>query len=301
MMARSSIPNLNNALRMFFYRTVAKIAPDRFQRRFVRNFLTPKRPLLISRERPDLPPPDERMRIPTGGLIGLVSDTWVQAYRWGDGPAVLVVHGWEDDYHCFDAIIAALIKRGHAVVAFDLPAHGKSGGTQCTIPLAAQAVEDVAHALGPVRAVVGHSLGGAAATFAITQDWIDVERAVVIAAPTGPTYMLNAIAKRFGMSDERKEALFEELKRVVGFRPEEIELMPKVASLDIPALIVHSKDDAMVRFVTGEKWAASWPGAQLIALEKLGHRRLLFDPATAAKIADFLVQRSSAAQERKVA
>ncbi len=300
-MARSSIPNLNNALRMFLLRTYGKIAPKRFQKRFVQNFLKPKRPLLAARERPDLPAPQESMRIPVGGGIGLVSDTWVQAWRWGDGPAVLLVHGWEDDHHCFDAITAALVKRGHAVVAFDLPAHGKSGGTQSTIPLAAQAVQGVARAMGPIRAVAGHSLGGAAATFAITQDWLDVERAVVIAAPTGPTYMLNAIAKRFGMSDERKEDLFEELKRVVGFRPEEIELLPKIASLEIPALIVHSKDDAMVRFVTGEKWAANWPGAQLIALERLGHRRLLFDPATAGKIADFLVQRSGAVPETKVA
>jgi pimeloyl-ACP methyl ester carboxylesterase len=300
-MARSSIPNLNNALRMFLLRSYGRIAPERFQKRFVQNFLKPKRPLLIARERPDLPPPDESMRIPVGGGIGLVSDTWVQAWRWGEGPAVLLVHGWEDDHHCFDAIIAALVKRGHAVVAFDLPAHGKSGGTQSTIPLAAQAVAGVADAMGPVRAVAGHSLGGAAMTFAITEGWLDVERAVVVAAPTGPTYMLNAIAKRFGMSDERKEKLFEELKRVVGYRPEEIELMPKIGSLEIPALIVHSKDDAMVRFVTGEKWAASWPGAQLIALEKLGHRRLLFDPATAGKIADFLVQRSSAMPAAKVA
>jgi pimeloyl-ACP methyl ester carboxylesterase len=297
-MARSSIPNLNNALRMFFLRSYAKFAPERFQKRFVQNFLTPKRPLLIARERPDLPQPSESMRVPVGGGIGLVSDTWVQAWRWGEGPAVLVVHGWEDDHHCFDAIIAALVKRGQAVLALDLPAHGKSGGTQSTIPLAAQAVAD---ALGPVRAVVGHSLGGAAAVFAITEGWLEVERAAIVAAPTGPTYMLNAIAKRFGMSEERKETLFQELKRVVGYRPEEIELMPKVASLEIPALIVHSKDDAMVRYVTGEKWAANWPGAQMLTLEKLGHRRLLFDPSTAAKVADFLVQRSCAKPQTKVA
>lgn len=300
-MARSGIRNLNNGLLMFLLRSYAKLAPERFQKRFVQNFLKPRRPLLIARERPDLPKPDQSMRIPVGGGIGLISDTWVEAWRWGDGPAVLVVHGWEDDHHCFDAIIAALVKRGQAVVALDLPAHGKSGGTQSTIPLAAQAVEGVAEALGPVRAVVGHSLGGAAAAFAITEGWIDVERAVIVAAPTGPTYMLNAIARRFGMSDARKEKLFQELKRVVGYRPEEIELLPKIAKLDIPALIVHSKDDAMVRYVTGETWASSWPGAQMLTLEKLGHRRLLFDPSTAAKIADFLVQRSCAKPQTKVA
>lgn len=78
-MARSSIPNLNNALRMFLLRTYGRIAPERFQKRFVQNFLKPKRPLLVARERPDLPPPDESMRIAVGGGIGLVSDTWVQA------------------------------------------------------------------------------------------------------------------------------------------------------------------------------------------------------------------------------
>ena len=300
-MARSNIPNLNNIVRMFALRSYAKYFPNRFNRHFVQQFLTPKRPLLISRERPDLPAPTESMRIPVGGGIGLVSDTWVQAWRWGEGPAVLLVHGWEDDYHCFDAIIAALVKRGHAVVALDLPAHGKSGGTQSTIPLAAQAVADVAEAMGPVRAVAGHSLGGAAAILALANGWLDVERAAVIAAPTGPSYMVNSLCKRLGIDGERKENLLKELKRVVGYRPEEIELLPKIASLDIPALIVHSKDDAMVRFVTGEKWAANWPGAQLLALEKLGHRRLLFDPATAGKIADFLVQRSSAVPATKVA
>ncbi|MGE0340207.1 MAG: alpha/beta fold hydrolase [Xanthobacteraceae bacterium] len=300
-MARSGIRNLDNGLRMFLLRSYGKLAPARFQKRFMQNFLKPNRPLLPARERPDLPKPDQSMRVPVGGGIGLISDTWVQAWRWGEGPAVLVVHGWEDDHHCFDAIIAALVKRGQAVVAFDLPAHGKSGGTQSTIPLAAQAVEGVADALGPVRAVVGHSLGGAAATFAITEGWLGVERAVIVAAPTGPTYMLNAIAKRFEMSAARKEKLFQELKRVVGYRPEEIELLPKIAKLDVPALIVHSKDDAMVRYVTGEKWAAAWPGAQMLTLEKLGHRRLLFDPATAAKIAEFLVQRSCAKPQTKVA
>lgn len=300
-MARSGIRNLNGGLRMFLLRTYGKLAPGHFQKRFVKRFLKPGRPLLIARERPDLPKPDQSMRVPVGGGIGLISDTWVQAWRWGEGPAVLVVHGWEDDHHCFDAIIAALVKRGQAVVALDLPAHGKSGGTQSTIPLAAQAVAGVADVLGPVRAVVGHSFGGAAAAFAMINGWFGVERAVIVAAPTGPSYMLNAIAKRLEMSDLRKEKLFQELKRMVGYRPEEIELLPKMAKLDVPALIVHSKDDAIVRYVTGEKWVAHWPGAQMLTREKLGHRRILFDPATAAKIADFLVQRSCAAPQTKVA
>lgn len=294
---RSSL-SLTNPLQLFLLRAYARLAPRRFDRRFVQRFLKPQIPVRAARERPDLPPPDEMMRIANG--TGHISQEWVAAWRWGQGPAVLVVHGWEDDHHCFDAIIAALVKRGHAVVAFDLPAHGKSGGTQASIPLAADAIYNVAYALGPIRAVIGHSLGGAAATLAITQG-LEVERAVVIAAPTGPTYAVDAMIKRLGLSKARREGIFEEIRRVVGVRPEEVELMPKIGSLETPALIVHSKDDPMVRFVTGEKWAATWPGAQLIAVEKLGHRRLLFDNTVAAKIVDFVVQPARGLQGKSVA
>lgn len=297
--ARNRI-GVTNRLQILFLRWLSILAPRRFDERFVQRFLTPKRPLLIARERPDLPPPGEKMFIPTGGGIGTVSDAWVTAWRWGEGPAVLMVHGWEDDHHCFDALTAALVKRGHAVVAFDLPAHGKSGGTKTTIPFVAMAVADVAEALGPIRAVAGHSLGGAAAALAIAHG-LDVERAVVIAAPTGPTFSVNAVLKRLGVSDARREGVFEELKRVVGYRPEELEVMPMIADFDIPALVVQSKDDPMVRFITGEKWAATWPNAQFLPLEKLGHRRMLFDPATVAKIADFVVQPKNAKMETKVA
>lgn len=255
-MTHANIPNSDNTPRTILSRIYGKIAPSRFQRHFVQNFITPKRSLRSWRARHDLRPADEPLRIPVGGGIGLISDSWVQAWRWGEGPAVLLVHGWEDDHHSFDAIIAALIENGHAVVAFDLPAHGKSGGTQCTVPLAAQAMQGVAEALGPVRAVVGHSFGAAAAAFAITQGWIDVERVVAIAAPGGSADALNAIAERLDISDERKENLFEELKRVVGYRPEEIDLLSRVPNPDFPALIVHSMDDATVLLASGEESAA---------------------------------------------
>jgi pimeloyl-ACP methyl ester carboxylesterase len=287
--------DLSGKLRLWLLWALARISPRRFEQRFVQRFLTPRRPIRIPRIRPDLPPPDEMMRIKTGGG-GQVPDEWVAAWRWGNGPAVMLVHGWEDDHHCFDAMIAALVKRGQAVVAFDLPAHGQSGGTRMTFPFAAKSIRDVAAALGPVRAIAGHSMGGAASALAIASGF-EVERAAIIAAPVGPMYALNAVMKRIGVTQAGQERVFEELRRYTGFRPEELELMPKVATFDLPALIVQSKDDPTVRFVTGQRWAETWPGAQFFALEKLGHRKLLFDPPTAARIADFLAQPKAASAQ----
>src|SRR5207247_6709917 len=44
------------------------------------------------------------------------------AWRLGTGPAVLVVHGWEDDNSLWSPLIDELYQREPAVVAFDLPA-----------------------------------------------------------------------------------------------------------------------------------------------------------------------------------
>ena len=49
------------------------------------------------------------------------------AWRWGEGPTVLLAHGFEGSPVQFGAVIDALVERGYAAVALDMPAHGASG------------------------------------------------------------------------------------------------------------------------------------------------------------------------------
>ena len=79
-------------------------------------------------------------------------------------------------------MIAAFIARGQAVVTFDLPAHGRSDGEIAILPVIARAIEKIAQVLGPVRALAGHSFGGAAVTYAVATG-LKVERAAILAAP----------------------------------------------------------------------------------------------------------------------
>jgi pimeloyl-ACP methyl ester carboxylesterase len=77
----------------------------------------------------------------------------VAAWRIGDGPATLLVHGWEDDNSLWGPMIAALVGRGHAVVVFDLPAHGHSDGESGLGFEAADATRAVAELLAPIEAI----------------------------------------------------------------------------------------------------------------------------------------------------
>ncbi len=44
----------------------------------------------------------------------------------GDGPAVVLVHGWKGSHRLWDPTAVALVDRGHRVVAFDLRGMGES-------------------------------------------------------------------------------------------------------------------------------------------------------------------------------
>src|SRR5690606_4402721 len=91
----------------------------------------------------------------------------VAAWRHGEGPAVLLVHGWQDDNSLWSPLISALAELGIASVAFDLPGHGFSHGDQCRPMLAAEVLKAVAAELGPIDAVVTHSFGGPVTGYAL--------------------------------------------------------------------------------------------------------------------------------------
>src|SRR5215469_4186983 len=86
----------------------------------------------------------------------------IAVYHWGDGDRrILLVHGWGGKAAQFFAFVEALRDHGYAVIAFDAPAHGGSSGVFASGPAFARAARMVADLLGPLQAVVAHSLGAA--------------------------------------------------------------------------------------------------------------------------------------------
>ncbi|WP_146909020.1 alpha/beta fold hydrolase [Arenimonas daejeonensis] len=77
-----------------------------------------------------------------------------------------------------------LAARGYQLIALDAPAHGRSPGAEADPVVFADALQEVAAELGPLHAVVGHSMGGASALYALSRG-LDSGRSVAIAAPAG--------------------------------------------------------------------------------------------------------------------
>lgn len=210
------------------------------------------------------------------------------AWRVGIGPAVLLVHGWQDDSSLWSPLIDELVNRERSLVVFDLPAHGMSGGDWGLGSEGTDGVHAVAEALGPIDAVVAHSFGAACAALAMAEG-LAVPTAAFIGTPLlagGNRWLRNA--ERLGVAREVAEAA----KRIyddnqgpdrAGYSGRAV-----VSALDVDLLLVHSTDDERYPFSDAEEVAPRCRRADLFAVNGLTHRRSARAPEVVARVADFV-------------
>jgi len=173
------------------------------------------------------------------------------------------------------------------VTVFDMPAHGRSEGRTTTLPEMAQAVSAVARATGTPDAVVGHSLGAAAAVLAM-RDGLDASAAALLAPIAEPWLFLRRLADLLAFSAARYEGLVAQIQERAGIAIHAIDGATAARSLTARALILHDPADRQVPFSHGEALANAWRGATLLATQGLGHRRLLYDAEAITRVIEHL-------------
>ena len=218
----------------------------------------------------------------------------VQAWSWGSGPTVLLLHGWGGHAGQLHAFVAPLRTAGYRVVAFDAPAHGQSdpsrhGGRRVTFFEIADALRRVSTAFGPLHALIAHS-GGCAVTGLALRDGWTAPAQIAFVAPYGlPSASIEPFGRAIGASDRVIDLFRTRTERRLGRAWETFDLptLPPLRELP-PLLLVHDRGDREVPFAHGRAVADAWPRARVVATEGLGHRKLLRDPGVVADIVAFI-------------
>jgi len=209
-------------------------------------------------------------------------------YSWGEGPVVLLAHGWNGRATQFWRFIDPLVQAGFRVVAFDLPAHGQSAGNSTDLFKIAESIRLVSNQFGPVHGVIAHSLSNAALVMAL-RDGLSTNRVVCISPPGQSVVMLKNYAEALELSSGMQERLLKHFLRDYGDDVwKKTSAVQNVQELSIPALVIHDKDDREVTWKEGKDLANSWPGAEFMLTESLGHRRILRNPAIVDRSVEFL-------------
>jgi pimeloyl-ACP methyl ester carboxylesterase len=217
----------------------------------------------------------------------------VAIWRWGRGPAVLLVHGWGSRGSRLSSFIAPLIDAGFSVVAFDAPGHGASAGRLSSLPQFIAAIAGVSRAVGGVEAIVAHSMGGAATTLAMARG-VAARRVVFLAPAADPAGYSERFAGLIGLTPSVLARMKQNIERRFGQRWEEFDVLAAARTMTPPLLVFHDREDRDVPWSDGAAIAAAWPGAELVSTMGLGHRRIVQDPQVVARAVGFLAEPKSA-------
>ena len=218
-----------------------------------------------------------------------IKDQTIACYHWGDsGPTVLLVHGWSGRGTQLGAFAAPLVNAGYRVLSFDGPAHGQSTGKQTNLYEFADAILALREHYGEFESVITHSFGGPCLAVAM-QRGLSTKRVVSISPPADAEGLVKKFSATLTIPAKAEQDMLRRIETDFGADIwQKISMQHTVRDLAIPALVIHDEHDHDVSWQEGEAVARAWNNAPFIKTSKLGHRRILRDPATIETAVNFI-------------
>jgi pimeloyl-ACP methyl ester carboxylesterase len=210
---------------------------------------------------------------------------------WGQGPTVLLAHGWGGHSGQMTAFVDPALAAGFRVVALDFPGHGDSAGSVSSLVHFAAALQRAAALFGPMRGLVAHSFGAAGGTYAISSG-LAVERVVFLAPPAGFESFWARFRAGVGVSQEVLDRMLHDAEDWLHVRFDGIAPVDLAPRMTVPLLVFHDPEDGEVPFEEGAELARRWPGAELRPAGGLGHLRILRDERCVTQAVAFLAEPS---------
>lgn len=193
-------------------------------------------------------------------------------YRIGQGPKVVLTHGWAGGAAQFFPLMKKIANSGYEAIAFDHFAHGNSGGEIANLPLFIKGLKTVLNKEGQdnLACIVSHSMGTVSA---LNQDK-SIKHLLI--APTFGFYQ--SFEQRI-LSTGLKSKLFHnllsdiEIEHDVTFKS----LLPEPHLLQTQKQIhiVHDEGDKFAPFDLTLKQVSQFEHVNLTSTQGLGHGRVI--------------------------
>ena len=214
----------------------------------------------------------------------------LRVLTWGAAShkKALLVHGWGLQGTSMQSFVPDLLAKDFQVIAFDGLAHGESPTGRATGADFARAVLALTEEFGPFEAIVGHSVGGAAASLALGKG-ASIKRAALLAPAYLPEIVDN-FANLVDLTDEVKSIFIEMLAIDARWPLADWRNYNLAAAVQQPVAIFHDPADRQVSIVHSRKYADIAPQAILHEVPESGHNSILVNPEVVAAVVQFVDQ-----------
>jgi hypothetical protein len=192
-----------------------------------------------------------------------------------NGKKILVVHGFRSYAYKFESYLLGLQKEGFEVFAFDAPAHGLSSGKRINAYIYKRSLDEIEKSYGPFYGVMGHSLGGLAASLAFEGFSNNKDRKLVLIAPAETETAINNFFSIVPV-DEKVRVVFNGLINEITEHPISYFSVGRVVKgLSSQVLWVHDRDDLICPFTDVKPLLSlDLPHVTFHITERLGHNKI---------------------------
>lgn len=199
---------------------------------------------------------------------------------WGDPDrqpfVLLAASAHATDASLFASWVEALTAAGYAVVSFERTRWPAARQAPATLPELAQDLVAIGERFGRADAVVGHSIGAAAAVLAMA-DGLEAGRLVLLSAQADPRDAVERFARRIGVGEPVERRMAAMLEARMGVALDALQAHRIAPAIGAPALVVHDLLDDEVPWAEGERFARHLPASRLLTTLDLGHQGVLGD------------------------
>jgi pimeloyl-ACP methyl ester carboxylesterase len=283
---RKMTPRVPLALRGIraFFGALGAVAPKTAGRLASRMFLKTRRHRVPAREKRWL---EDSVRKDFAVNDGIE----IATYWRGNGPVVLLLHGWEGRGSQMGAFVEPLVNAGFQTVAVDLPAHGNSPGNSTDGFTCGRALRELGADIGAIHGIVAHSFGGTCSLLAMAGG-LRVNRTVLISPGVEREAFFEGFANIVGLperaTDEVRRLMIERFGEHEWsvFTPQRLGEVLDTGSGD--SLIVHDVDDDEVPYNDSVELIRRAASVHLISTRGAGHRRILREPRVVERVTTFI-------------
>ena len=241
--------------------------------------------------------PEERKYLETGEPIRIrVHDKEIRCWKWGQGPGILFVHGWNGRGVHFRHFFEAFIDAGYAVIAYDAPAHGESDGQDTSYFELTDTVRAfLAPSLGlNIQGIIAHSLGASAVINCLAKEKPSVDTVVIAPALKLRELVYNTF-NRQGLPEIVYQTMISELEKHYGYNFYEDNPYTLLKKISSKIFIVHDRDDPTTPYNDSKVISQELSHVDLLTTAGLGHKRILRDKTVVSDIQKYILDRRSMA------
>ena len=196
----------------------------------------------------------------------------IQTYTWqGNDEIILLIHGWESNTSRWKKMLPHLKKTGKTIVAFDAPAQGLSSGTELTLLLYADCIQEMIQKIKP-NYIIAHSLGGASVNYnQFKNPNPSLNAMVLLGAPSDINIIFENYFNLLSLNLKNRRLFNNFVETNYNIVIDNFKGCEFAKQVYTKTLVVHDKHDKIVLFDEGEKFENNFKNGTFIATENLGH------------------------------